>query len=350
MRLAVFLPNWIGDAVMATPALRALRKHFGPQARIVGVGRPYMADVLAGTPWLDELLPYDPRGKDRSRGSWPLVRRLRAERIDLAVLLPNSFRTALLAHLGGAKQRVGYVRYLRGPLLTTKLLPPRAGRKHVPCPMVDYYLALACAVGCPEESPRLELATSAADEAAADRAWRRLGLGSPERAIAMNSSGAFGAAKLWPVEHFAALAARLAKEADYDVLVVCGPSERPAAERIVQLAAHPRVVSLAEEPLGLGLTKACIRRSRLLVTTDSGPRHFAVAFGVPVVGLYGPTPPLWGENATAQAVHLQVDLDCLGCHRRTCPLGHHRCMRDLSMEQVYRAVREQLARPLRRVA
>ena len=350
MRLAVFLPNWIGDAVMATPALRALRKHFGPEARIVGVGRPYVADVLAGTPWLDDLLLYDPRGKDRGRGSRPLVKKLRAERVDLAVLLPNSFRTAMLAYLGGAKRRVGYARYLRGPLLTTKLLPPRSGGKLVPCPMVDYYLALACAVGCPEESPRLELATSAADEAAADAAWRRLGLGPPQRVVTMNCSGAFGAAKLWPVPHFAALAARIANEIAHDVLVVCGPSERQAAERIVELAANPRVVSLAAEPLGLGLTKASIRRSRLLVTTDSGPRHFGVAFGVPVVGLYGPTPPIWGENATAQAVHLQVDLDCLGCHQRTCPLGHHRCMRDLSVEQVYGAVREQLARPIRRVA
>jgi len=107
---------------------------------------------------------------------------------------------------------------------------------------------------------------------------------------------------------------------------------------------------LAAEPLSLGLTKASIRRSRLLVSTDSGPRHFGVAFGVPVVGLYGPTPPIWGENATAEAVHLQVALDCLGCHKRTCPLGHHRCMRDLSVERVYAAVREQLARTIRRVA
>lgn len=350
MRLAVFLPNWIGDAVMATPTLRALRKHFGPQARIVGAGRPYVADVLAGTPWLDDLLLYDPRGKDPQRGSWPLVKKLRAERLDLAVLLPNSFRTAMLARLGGAKRRVGYDRYLRGPLLTTRLPPPRVDGKLVPCPMVDYYLALASAVGCAEESPRLELATSAADETAADAAWRRLNLGAARQVVTLNCSGAFGAAKLWPVAHFADLAARIVRELDHDVLVVCGPSERQAAERIVDLAAHPRVVSLAAEPLSLGLTKASIRRSRLLVTTDSGPRHFGVALGVPVVGLYGPTPPIWGENPTAEAVHLQVELDCLGCHKRTCPLGHHRCMRDLSVERVYAAVREQLTRPIRRVA
>jgi heptosyltransferase-2 len=80
-----------------------------------------------------------------------------------------------------------------------------------------------------------------------------------------------------------------------------------------------------------------------LVTTDSGPRHFAVAFGTPVVGLYGPTPPIWGDNPTARGIDLQVNnLDCLGCHQRSCPLGHHRCMRDLTVDRVFEAIAAQM--------
>jgi heptosyltransferase-2 len=209
--------------------------------------------------------------------------------------------------------------------------------------MVDYYLGLAYAVGCPSEDRRLELATTPRDEAAADATWRQHGL-RDGRVVVLNSSGAFGAAKLWPIEYSAQLGRRIAQELDFDVLILCGPSERQSAARIVELAGHPRVVSLENQPLSIGLSKACVQRSRLMVTTDSGPRHFAVAFGVPLVALFGPTPPIWGDNPQANETRISVPLDCLGCHERTCPLGHHRCMRDLSVDMVYQAVLRQLGR------
>ena len=126
MKIAVFLPNWLGDVAMATPALRAMRRHFGPEARIVGILRPYLADVLAGTPWLDEQWFFNPHSKDRTQRVWAIARRMRVERFDMAVLMTNSLRTAWAAWLGRAEQRIGYVRYGRGPLLTGKLYPRRA--------------------------------------------------------------------------------------------------------------------------------------------------------------------------------------------------------------------------------
>jgi heptosyltransferase-2 len=126
------------------------------------------------------------------------------------------------------------------------------------------------------------------------------------------------------------------------VLVICGPRERELAREIVHNARHPRVQGLTEEPLSIGLSKACVRRSRLLVTTDSGPRHFAAAFGVPVVTLFGPTDQAWSENHHPQAINLQLNLDCSPCQQRRCPLRHHRCMLDLSIDEVYRAVKQQL--------
>jgi heptosyltransferase-2 len=336
--IALFLPNWLGDLVMATPTLRAMRRYFGPSARLVGIMRPYLADVLAGTDWLSEQWYFDRRSKDPSMRPWALARRMRAERFDMAVMLTNSMRTALLAWLGGAKERVGYVHNGRGRLLTAKLYRRYVGRRMVESPVVDVYLALARALGCPTESPRLELATVEPEEHSAEAVWRDLGLRDDGRVVTLNSGSSNGEARSWPAEHFGELARRIVKDLDHDVLVMCGPQERQAAQDIVRCAGHDRVFSMAEQPLDLGTAKACIRRGRLMVSTDSGPRHVAAAFGKPVITLRGPTLPIWSENPTVEAVDLRLDLDCIGCNKRVCPLGHHKCMRELSVDTVYAEV------------
>lgn len=338
MNIAIFLPNWLGDLVMATPTLRAIRRQFATKAHLIGIIRPHLVDLLAGTNWLDETWPFSPRANNKHWGHWPLIRRMRSRRIDLAVLLPNSLRTAVLARVGGARQRIGYSRYGRGPLLTHPIESPRLNGLLAESPMVDYYLKLAEALGCPPESRRLELATLEEDERSADRVWQSLGLRPDGRVVAFNCGSATSPARLWPAEHFGALAHWIAQRLDHDVLVLCGPKEAQPAREIVRLAAHPRVFCMADQPLDLGTAKACIRRSRLMVSTDSGPRHIAAAFGKPVVTLYGPTPPTWSENPTVVAIDLRLDLECIACQNRVCPLRHHRCMQDLTPEMAYAAV------------
>jgi heptosyltransferase-2 len=343
LKIGVFIPNWVGDVVMATPALRAMRRHFGDSTQMIGILRPYVADVLAGTPWLDRQILYHSKSTNPAERLWSVLRTLREQKFDTIVMLTNSLRTGALAWASGARQRVGYVRYGRGPLLTHKLYHARQGRRWLPMPAIDSYLQLAYALGCELESPRLELATLPADEAAADAVWRQWNLPPGERVVVLNSGGAYGAAKLWPTEYFAELARRIATEHDLAVLVTCGPAERTVAREIVQRANHRRVVSFADHPISIGLSKACIRRSRLLVSTDSGPRFFAVAFNVPVVTLFGPTHIDWTRTHYAREICLQHAVPCGPCARRTCPLGHHECMRLLSIERVYAAVLEQLA-------
>jgi heptosyltransferase-2 len=343
LKIGVFLPNWIGDTAMCTPAVRALAQHFGSGAELVGVLRPYVADVLAGTHWLDDLVFYDRRSSNRALRMASVARELRRRRLDAVVLFTNSFRAAAMAWWSKAGTRVGYVRYGRGPLLTHRLYHPRVGFRWLPTPAIDAYLQLAYAVGCPWESPRIELATLPADEEAADAAWRKWNIPFSERVVMLNSGGAYGAAKLWPAEYFAELARRIAGEHGLAVLVNCGPAERAIARRVVELADHPRVVSLADEPTSIGLTKACVRRSRLMVSTDSGPRFFAVAFGVPLVTLFGPTHQQWSRAHYAGEIALQHPVPCGPCGRRSCPLGHHDCMRLLGVERVYQAVLAQLA-------
>jgi heptosyltransferase-2 len=234
---------------------------------------------------------------------------------------------------------VGYARGGRGPLLTDRLVPPReAPGRFIPVPAVEYYLRLAEALGCRADSTRLELFTTPDDEAAADRAWEGLDLAPGAAVVTLNTGGAFGPAKSWPIPYFVTLARRIAAELDASCLVLCGPAERDAAREIARGASHPRVVSLADQPLSLGLSKACVRRSRLLVTTDSGPRHFAAAFGVPVVTLFGPTHIAWTRTYHPHALHLQQPVPCGPCQQGVCPLKHHRCMTELQPDRVFAAV------------
>jgi heptosyltransferase II len=355
MRIGVFLPNWIGDVVMATPALRALAKHVARQGQLVGIMRPYVAEVLEGTSWLDETILYTKNAKPWGSGRDGAAQQIRAARLDQVVLFTNSFRTAWIAWRSGARERVGYARDIRSWLLTQRLAPLRSaaggglagrGRKAVAVPPIDAYLHLVKSIGCPPESPRLELATTPADERMADAVWSRLDLPPGEQVVVLNSGGAYGAAKHWPAEHFAALAQQIVADGPSTVLINCGPAEREIAAEIVDRAAHRRVVGLAGvEHLPIGLTKACLRRSRMLVTTDSGPRFIGIAFGKPVVTLFGPTNPAATITHYEGETSLSLSLDCQPCMERVCPLAHHRCMKDLTVERVYAAVARHLARP-----
>lgn len=360
MKIAVFCPNWVGDLVMATPALRAIRAHF-PRAKITGVMRPYVADVLVGMNLVDSIILHQPFGEIPEGRGWRFVRNLRRQEFDIAILFPNSFRSALSAWLSGAPRRVGMNRNGRGWLLTDRLDPKS---RHQPHPVIDEYLRLAAHLGCRTLTRSMELATTADDESQLREFWRRqraradaeslpllpgqsaasspnsisVRLPNPANYICLNPGGAFGAAKHWPVPSFAELARRTADELDTTVLVLCGPAERHEAREIVRLAGHRAVITVADDSPTLGLTKAAIRHARLLVTTDSGPRHFAPPFQVPVVTLFGPTHVAWSDTQYERSLNLQLDMECGPCQQRICPLGHHRCMRDLSVNWVMKAV------------
>ena len=344
MRIAIFLPSWIGDAAMATPALRAVRQHYGSQAQLIGVARTYVESVLAGNQHLDDWISYQPH----LRGRWSLVKRLRRTKIDLALLLSNSLSTALLAWCSGAHRRIGFARHWRSPLLTDRLHAPRLGHTYQPRSAVDHYLDVARAVGCPIKSRRLELTTTPRDERLADQVWQHPGLRTAAQVVVLNTGSANGSAKSWPLMSFAELAVKLVRQRNVACLVICGPGERVAAEEVVQRAAHPRVTGLDRWPLGIGLSKACIRRGDCVVTTDSGPRHLAAAFGVPSIALFGPTDPRWSHNYHDRETILSEHPDCGPCGQSRCPLHHHRCMRDLSVDRVLNATLHQLDQVRRR--
>ena len=328
---------------MATPMLRNLRHHVGPNTQIIGVSKPYIREVLTGNSWIDDMVWYNPRAKDASMRVGGVIRQLRDIGIDEAILLTNSIRSAWVAWRSGAKERVGYFRNGRSFLLTSGIHPRRHLGRFEPVSAVDYYLELATISGVEVQSRQPELYTTANGELAADKVWSNFGWEPYNSVIALNTGGAYGAAKHWPNQHSAQLALRLANDG-HRVLIMCGPNEVDAAREIEDLARHPQVKSMADQDLSLEASKACLRRSQLLVSTDSGPRHIAAAFDTPTVTLFGPIDPAWSYNYATAAIDMFDKLECAPCGKRVCPLKHHRCMTDLTPERVHSAVNSLLGR------
>jgi heptosyltransferase-2 len=337
-RIAVFVPNWVGDVVMATPAFRALRESF-PHAEIRCFGRQYVADVLAGNPWFDKfhMMPK----KIRTVLS---VLTQRHDRFDVGILFPNSLRSAILGKLIGCTRLVGYDRGDRGWLLDRRLYPKRSSHSRIrPVPIVYSYARLVESVGARINSWALELFTTIEEELLADRAWEHWDLDAQDRVVLFHPGGAFGNAKHWPIAHFASLARQLIDQFAVRILVLCGPNEIEIARQIVLETRRWGIHSLGEIGPSLGLTKACVRRSQLLVTTDSGPRHIAAAFGVPCIALFGPTFIDWTKTFARSEVCLQFKVPCGPCQKPVC-WTDHQCMRELRPDVVF----EKAARFLRK--
>ena len=349
MHIVVILPRWVGDLVMSTPMLRAVRDHFGESARITGVAKPMFAELLEGTPWLDRIVFYDRHSRDPARRFRALARQLRGDRADIALIVPNSLSSAALAWAGGARRRVGFARHGRRWLLTDPLAAPRAASKKgglaswfrvEPASPAGHAMDLAVRIGVPRQPLTLELASTPADESLANAVLARLfptpSSGAVGPLIVFNDNGAYGPSKAWGVDRFAALA-KLAIDRlpGARVLVHCGPGDRDEARALVRAADHPAVQSLAEEPkLPFGLSKAVLRRANVLVTSDSGPRHIAAAFGTPTIVLHGPMDPRLSRSDQRHLVEMRLDLSCSPCGRRVCPLQHHDCMRLLTVDDV----------------
>lgn len=323
---------------MATPVLEAIRREF-PSAHLVHLLRPYVADVLAGARLADENMHW-PSGNSPA-ALLRLVRAIRRRRFDAAVLLTNSFRSAAVIALGGIPRRIGYARDGRSWLLTDRLEPPKRDGRFLPIPAIDYYNEVAARLGCTALSRRMALATLPEDEAAIDR---RLGRHDPLRPLVVLNPGAnYGSAKCWPAVKYAALADALVDRYNARVVASLGPKERTIAEELASSARRP-IEIFVDPPLGLGPLKALIRRCRLLITNDTGPRHFAPAFGVPVVTIFGSSDPAWTVTYFEHERNVSLDLDCQPCMERVCPLKHHNCMKTLEPELVLKAADEFLGR------
>ncbi|MFO0754129.1 MAG: lipopolysaccharide heptosyltransferase II [Thermodesulfovibrionales bacterium] len=333
--------NWVGDAVMTLPAVRAVRKAF-PGAKVSLLVKPLVKPVFEGDPAVDEIIEYD----DRFRGvlgRLSLARLLRRKGFSYAILLQNAFDAALLAFLAGIPERIGYARDGRGLLLTRPVPFNGEDRKSH---HIHYYLDLLKAAGIPAEYTHPWIRLSAEERRAARE--RLAVLGRP--VLGINPGATYGSAKRWFPERFAEVARRFIKDTGGGVVVFGGPKETDIAQEICAAAACPPAPHAPTPLLNLagktslrelmGLIAGC----DALLTNDSGPMHIAYAVGTPSVALFGSTSPeLTGPVGEGNVV-LRKSLSCGPCFKRTCPNGAMPCMDALSAEEAYRAIGEVLPR------
>jgi heptosyltransferase-2 len=326
----VRMPNWIGDAVMATPALGAIRNTF-PDAPIAIVANPLVAELFVSHPGCDQVIRFSKHAAHRGVGGfWGFCRSLRRERFDLAILLQNAFEAAFMAALAGIPRRAGYRTDGRGLLLTDGV--PAVDKKHG-LHHVDYYLQMLRQLGIDGGERRLQLALS--DEERAGAAGR-LGTGAW---IAVNPGASYGAAKRWIPERFAAVADALAAETGAGIVLTGGPGEMEIG-RDIERAMRVAPVNLIGQTSVRELM-AVLAQCRLMVTNDSGPMHIAAAFGVPLVAIFGPTDHTTTSPLAENCRIVRSAADCAPCMLRECPTDHH-CMTDVSADDVLAAARSLL--------
>lgn len=314
---------------MATPTLTALRAGL-PNTRITVLGRGGVTEVLTGHPAVDELITDDPRGRHRgATGRWRLASEIHRNGYDAALLLPNSFDSALVVALARVPTRVGYRTDGRGPLLTAALPRPRPPFPH----MARYYLDLLAPWGVTGDARAVSLFVTPAEREKARLQLSQWGVQSTDRVVALNPGAAYGSAKQWPAERYAAVAKRLVRDGAR-VIVLGASSERMLGDTVVS-GLGGRAFNAA------GLTTirdvmAILTCCRRLVTNDSGPMHVAAALEVPVTAIFGPTDPRATSPIGTRIGLLQHPVDCAPCRYRHCPIDH-RCMTAVSVDDVYAA-------------
>src|SRR5947209_1549895 len=335
-RILVRGTNWIGDAVLTTPALMAVRKGF-PQARIALLAKPAIAELLHGHPAVDEIVLYrDPGPHAGLGGKLTLARLLRRGRYDLAMLFQNAFEAAALTALAGIPTRYGYAADGRSFLLTHRgPLTPKIRRSH----QVHYYLELLRPLGIQVEPEPPTLRTTPDEDAEAIEHLCAFGVDTKKVLIGLNPGSVYGTAKRWLPERFAEVADRVAAEHGGVVLIFGGHGEEELGAALAGRMEAPTVVLSGRTTVRRLM--ALIKQCRLFITNDTGPMHIATAFGVPTVAIFGPTDPLTTSPFGSGHELVRHPVDCSPCLLRECPIDH-RCMQGISVEMVYAAAMRQL--------
>ena len=331
-RIVLRSPNWLGDAVMALPAMAAARRTF-PRSTLAVAAPPSVAplfeEITDAAP--DEVLTVDERSE---------VAALRGGRFDLAILFPNSFRSAWAVRRAGIPHRWGVRAGGRGPLLTRRA-PRPAKRRH----QAARYLDMAEAFGLSTVDPLPRLAVTPSTRQRADALLSGLGLGPTTALVGIAPGAAYGHAKRWPPVRVAELTARLADRGAAVILVGAGADRDAGREIESALPAATRVLNVIGRT-DLRLLTGVLERCRAFVSNDSGAMHLAAAIGVPVTAIFGPT----DERVTAPAgaaggrpAHDVIlhPVFCRPCMLRDCPIDH-RCMKRITVDRVFEAVAARL--------
>ena len=332
MRILIRATNWVGDAIMALPALRAVRQRH-PDAAISIVARPYVADIYRDQQICDDLIPYDPNGAHRGwSGREKLAADLRNRKFDIALLLQNAFDAAWLAWRAQIPQRIGYARDSRSLLLTKAIPVPKPGE--IPPHEKFYYLELLRRAGWLDQltdEPHIALRVPDAARQRATQTLLENGARPHAARIAVGAGASYGSAKCWPPERFAKSLNALLSHTDADVILFGTPGELPVSTAIASELQRAPInltgkTSIADLP-------ALLSQCHLFLGNDSGAMHVAAAVSLPVVAIFGPTDPNGTAPVTPRITIVQQKPYCSPCFLRRCPTDH-RCMTAVTADMV----------------
>jgi heptosyltransferase II len=337
VKLLVRATNWVGDAILSLPALRALRAAL-PAAHISILARPYVAELYQGQEVADALLADESRGEHSGvLGRERLARELRTHKFDTALLLQNAFGAAWLVWRAEISERIGYARDARSLLLTKAVRPPKSGE--IPAHEQFYYLELLRRAGLIDSYSAPTCIALRVEPPALEAAERNLllsGARPGKLRVAIGAGASYGSAKCWPPARFAEVATRLQANLDADVILFGPAAEADVSAAIVREMRHPPIdqtgkTVITELPALLG-------RCHLFIGNDSGAMHVAAAVGLPVVAIFGPTDPAGTTPVTPRCTIVQEQPHCSPCFLRRCPIDH-RCMKRITPEAVLSAAR-----------
>ena len=337
-RILIIKLRYIGDVLLSTPVIQALKQNI-PRAAIIMVVNQGTEGVLKNQPGLDEAWVFPVKGElgggwlFRMRQQMKLIRHLRRQRFDLLIDLTDGDRAAILGFLSGAAYRVGFNSEgrWRGALYH-QVVQAERDKLHA----VDYHLEAVRAIGCKADHQNPSLYPSEADRSAVDHLLAKMGLSTKSVFILLHPGSRWWF-KSWPVEKFIDLAKRIHGVLGYSVVVVGGPKDIESAERIVS-ACGPWAKSVAGQITVLQLA-VLAQHGQLFIGNDAGPMHIAAAVGTPVVALFGPTDPrMWGPLGQGHEV-IWKQVDCNPCWRSDCQRGELNCMRQITVDEVWDAAR-----------
>jgi heptosyltransferase II len=338
MKILVRATNWVGDAIMSIPALWAIRKRW-PDAQITVLARPWVADLYSGQAFVDSVKALNVSSRSFSSIE-RFARELGEEQFDCACLLQNAFSAAWVVWRAKIPERIGYARDGRGLLLSKSVRVPKPGE--IPAHESFYYLELLRRAGWLENLPEateISLSVSASAAESAEAKLREASVRPDAKRIAIAPGAAYGSAKCWPAERFAAVADALVDEFGADVIVFGASSEQEICRQIADRMRH-RPVILAGQT-SIGELPALFSRCSLFLGNDSGAMHVAAAVGLPVVAVFGSTDAQGTAPVTSQKKLIQHPVACSPCFLRECPIDH-RCMQRVPVKDVRDAAAQML--------
>lgn len=327
-KILIRAANWVGDAIMTTPVIRAVRKNF-PKANITVLAKPWVIPVYENNPYIDKILVYD--GKNRHKrgfGTLILAKDLRDYQFDLAILMQNAFEAGLISFMGGIKERVGYNTDGRGFLLNRKIkLNPALKKGH----LIDYYIGILKGADLADDGQDLDLFLCKSDREFADHFLEQEKFDLSQPVIGINPGATGGTAKRWFPQRYAQVCKILAQKFKVKILIFGGPEDFELGEYIAKLSGDCCINIAGTTSLGQAF--ALIEKCSLFITNDSGLMHAAAALNINQVAVIGSTDYVATAPANKNSIMVRAGVFCSPCLKDVCPTDHE-CMEKISVDMV----------------